>query len=174
MPPRVEDARMALLDAEPIRCKPGVYAPRLRSYGESKVRLQSPAQLDGFIAVGEDYTRGIVEGVQAAGANVVVTTLGISDYGHKLLAKAGILGIRAVMRPEHMRDRARATGARLIKDFHEVLTDRLGHAGLVEEIRIGGTKCTIIDRCPDPKAVSLLVLGPGAPAANLDKALAHI
>src|SRR5205823_5900126 len=93
MPSRVEDARIALLDAEPIRGKAGVHEPRLRWYGESKVRLQSPAQLDGFIAV--------------------------------------------------------------------------------EEIRIGGSKCTIIDRCPDPKVVSLLVLGPGEAAANLYKTLAR-
>jgi len=173
MPPRVEDARIALLDAEPIRGKAGVHEPRLRWYGESKVRLQSPAQLEGYSAVGEDYTRRIVERLQAAGANVVVTTLGMSDYGHKLLAKAGILGIRAVMRPEYMRDLARATGAGLIKDFQEIRTDQLGHAGLVEEIRLGGSKCTIIDRCPDPQVVSLLVLGPGQAAAELYKTLAR-
>ena len=171
MPARVEKARIALLDAEPIRGKAGVHEPRLRWYGESTVRLRSPAQLDGFMAVGEEYTRDIVGRLQASGASVVVTALGMSDYGHKLLAKAGILGIRAVMRPEYMRALARATGADLIKDFRDIRPDQLGHAGLVEEVRFGGSKCVVIDRCPEPKVVSVLVLGPGEAAVELYKVL---
>ena len=173
MPSRVEDARIALFDAAPIRGKAGIHEPRLRWIGETKIRLQSPAELDAYASFNDRYTKDLVEGLDRAGANVVLCTLGISDYGHKLLAKAGILGIRRIMRTSYMEAVARATGAALVKDFREVRADQLGRAGLVEERQIGGSKCLIIDRCPNPKVVSLLILGPGQAAAEQYQAQAR-
>jgi len=167
MPARVEDARIALLDAAPIRGKAGVHGPRLRWIGDTKIRLKSPAEADAYAAFDEARTEEIVDGLRRAGANVVLCTLGISDYGHKLLAKAGILGIRRIMKTSYMDDVARATGGSLIKDFRQVRPDLLGHAGLVEERRIGGSKCLVIDRCSNPKVVTLLISGPGDAAADV-------
>ena len=173
MPARIEDARIALLDAAPIRGKAGIHEPRLRWIGDTKIRLKSPLEAEAYASVGESYTEEIVAGLRHSGANVVLCRLGISDYGHKLLAKAGILGIRRIMRIAYMEDVARATGASLIKDFRQVTPDLLGHAGLVEERSIGDSKCLVIEQCPDPKVVSLLISGPGDAAAEQYEAQAR-
>ncbi len=173
MPARVEEARIALLDAAPIRGKAGVHSPRLRWIGDTAIRLKSPAEANAYAAFDEARTEEIVDGLRRAGANVVLCTLGISDYGHKLLAKAGILGIRRIMKTSYMDHVARATGGSLIKDFRHVRADLLGHAGLVEERLIGGSKCLIIDRCSNPKVVSLLISGSGDAASDLYKTQAQ-
>lgn len=161
MPDRIVDAHIALLDAAPIRGKAGVHEPRLRWVGESKVLLKRPSELEKYYAFNDEYTAKIVESLRSAGANVVLCRLGISDLGQKLLAKAGILGIRRIMKTKYMVAVARATGARLIKDFHEVRPEQLGRAGLVEERRLGGTRFTVITQCPNPKVTSLLIGAPG-------------
>ena len=166
MPMRVEDARIALFDAAPIRGKAGIHEPRLRWLGDSKILLKSPAELEKYADVNEQFTADMVGGLRREGANVVLCTLGISDYGHKLLAKAGILGIRRIMKTRYMEAVALATGASLIKDFREVRSEQLGHAGLVEERRIGHSKSLVISQCSNPRVVSLLILGPGVAAAE--------
>jgi chaperonin GroEL (HSP60 family) len=173
MPSRVEDARIALLDAAPIRGKAGIHAPRLRWIGDTTIQLKSPSEAEAYGATGESYTEEIVTGLERSGATVVLCTLGISDYGHKLLAKAGILGIRRIMKTSYMDDVARATGASLIKDFRQVGPDVLGRAGLVEEREIGGSKFLILDRCPNPRVVSLLISGPGDAGAEQYEAQAR-
>jgi len=173
MPARVEGARIALLDAAPIRGKAGVHSPRLRWIGDTQIRLKGPAEAEAYAAFDDAQTEEIVDRLKGAGANVVLCTLGISDYGHKLLSKAGILGIRRIMKTSYMDHVARATGGSLIKDFRQVKADLLGHAGLVEERLVGGSKCLIIDRCPNPKVVSLLISGPGDAASDLYKTQAQ-
>lgn len=173
LPARIEDARIALFDAAPIRGKAGIHESRLRWIGDTAIRLKSPSEAEAYASFGETYTEEIVAGLRRSGATVVLCRLGISDYGHKLLAKAGILGIRRIMRTAIMEDIARATGAALIKNFRQVSPDLLGHAGLVEERKIGGSKCLVIDRCANPKVVSLLLSAPGDAAAEPYETLAR-
>lgn len=166
MPAKVEGARIALFDAAPIRGKAGVHEPRLRWVGESKVLLKSPGELEQYVNLNAKLTAEVVDALRGAKANVVLCRLGISDHGHKLLARAGILGIRTIMRTKYMVAVARATGAQLIKDFREVRPEQLGRAGLVEERRFGESKSLVISRCPNPRVVSLVILGPGTAVAG--------
>jgi chaperonin GroEL (HSP60 family) len=166
MPRRVENARIALFDAAPIRGKAGIHAPRLRWIGESKIKLQSPREIEEYEEWGEEYTRDLVRGLQRAGANVVLCRLGISDYGHKLLADAGIMGIRRIMKTKHMEAVARATGGSFIKDFRHVRPEDLGYAALVEERRYSGEKYLVISGAKNPQVVSLLILAPGEALAG--------
>lgn len=166
MPARVRGARIALLDAAPIRGKAGIHAPRLRWLGESKVLLASPGEIEAYQEWADDYTEALVDGLREAGTNVVLCRLGISDLGHKLLANAGILAIRTLMKTKHMEAVARATGARLVKDFREVRAEDLGRAGLVEERSFGDEKALVITDCANPRTVSLLVRAPGAAIAE--------
>lgn len=161
LPRRVENARIALFDAAPMRGKAGIHAPRLRWAGETKFILKSPSGYKELTDWGAEYTREIIRGLQQAGANVVLCRLGISDHALKLLADAGILGIRRLMRTRRMENLAHATGASLIKDFKTVLEADLGQAGLVEERRYGEEKVTVITDCADAKLVSLIVRAPG-------------
>lgn len=166
MPARVDDARIALFDAEPKRGKAGVHAPRLRWLGDRKIRLRSPGEIEEYEGWADDYTRGLVESLQAAGANVLLCRLGIDDQGHKLLADAGILGIRTLMKARHMDAVAQATGATRVKDFRDLGPEDLGHAGRVEERAFGEEKALVVTGCADPRIVSLVLLGPGSTVAE--------
>ncbi|MDX1534940.1 MAG: TCP-1/cpn60 chaperonin family protein, partial [Thermoplasmata archaeon] len=160
LPRRVTDARIALFDAAPTRGRAGIGTPRLRWSG-TKFKLKSPSEYQDFTDWGTEYTRGIIEGLQRAGANVVLCRLGISDHALKLLADAGILGIRRLMRSRRMENLAEATGASLVKDFKSVQESDLGRAGVVEERRFGGERFTILSDCPGAKVVTLIVRAPG-------------
>lgn len=166
MPKRVTDARIALFDATPSRGKAGIHTPRLRWVGDTEVHLRSPAEIEDYEAWGAEYTQELVDGLSEAGANVVLCRLGISDQGHKLLADAGIMGIRRIMKTRLMEAVARATGAAFIKDFREVHPEDLGHAALVEERRYGGKKVVVITGARNPHVVSLLMLAPGKALAG--------
>lgn len=166
MPKRVENAKIALFDAAPIRGKAGIQTPRLRWLGDTEVQLSSPGEIEAYEAWGAEYTQDLVDGLARAGANVVLCRLGISDLGHKRLADAGIMGIRRIMKTWHMEAVARATGAAFIKDFREVRPEDLGQAALVEERRYGGEKYLVITGGRNPREVSLLILGPGEALAG--------
>lgn len=161
LPARVEDAHIALFDAAPARGKAGLQAPRLRLADRAKFLLRSPAEYETLTDWSAEYTERIVTGLQQAGANVVICRLGISDHAFKLLADAGILGIRRLIRSRRMESLAAATGASLIKDFTDVQASDLGRAGYVEERRYGEEKCTVLGECADPRLVSLIVQAPG-------------
>lgn len=166
MPSRVKEARIALFDAAPIRGKAGIHAPRLRWIGDSKIMLKSPGEIEDYVEWGAEYTQDLVNGLKNVGANVVLCRLGISDYGHKLLADVGILGIRRIMKTRHMEAVARATGGSFIKDFRDVREEDLGRAALVEERHFGEGKYLVITGCANPKVVSLVILAPGEAIAE--------
>jgi chaperonin GroEL (HSP60 family) len=51
----------------------------------------------------------------------------------------------------------KATGGRIINNLDDLKTEDLGEAGLVEERKIGNDKLIFIERCKDPKSVSVLI-----------------
>src|SRR4030067_3323794 len=52
---------------------------------------------------------------------------------------------------------AKATGGRIINNLDDLKTKDLGEAGLVEEHKIGNDKMSFIEKCKDPKSVSVLI-----------------
>ncbi len=53
----------------------------------------------------------------------------------------------------------RATGARIVTTLEDLSDKDLGKAGLVEERKISGEQMTFVEKCKDPKSVTLLVRG---------------
>jgi archaeal chaperonin len=149
MPKVVTDAKIALLNAAVEIEKTEV---------DAKIQITSPDQLQAFLDQEEVMIKGMVDKIVASGANVLFVQKGIDDLAQHFLAKAGIYTIRRVKKSD-MEKLARATGARVVTSIHELTKDDLGKAGLVEERKIGDDKMTFVEKCTNPKSVSIILRG---------------
>lgn len=159
MPKRVENATVLLLDGHNTG---GLKDP------EWDERATLDLQSSRFSDVEDLYAkrrRDIVDSYQALGVDVVVCRLGITPPFQKLLAEAGILGVRRVNRID-MRQLSRATGASLVRDPEDASVDDLGFCGLVEEVRGDprrgrrrNTQMMVFDECESPESVAVVLNG---------------
>jgi len=149
MPKKVENAIIALLNA-PVEIE--------KTEVDAKIEITSPDQLQAFLDQEETMLKDMVNKIESTGANVVFAQKGIDDLAQHFLAKAGIYTIRRVKKSD-MEKLARATGARIVTSIHELTKDDLGKAGLVEERKIGDDKMTFVEKCTNPKSVSIILRG---------------
>jgi thermosome len=149
MPRKVENAKILLLNAS-IEFK--------KTEVDAEINITSPDQLQAFLDEEERMIKSIVDKVVASGANVVICQKGIDDIAQHYLAKAGILALRRVKKSD-MEKLARATGASVISSIDAIAKSELGKAGLVEERKVGGEEMIFVEKCLNPKAVSIIVRG---------------
>jgi len=149
MPQKVKDAKILLLNSA-IELKD--------TEVDAEISITSPDQLQSFLDQEELMLKKIVQQVVGSGANVVFCQKGVEDIAQHFLAKAGIIAIRRVKKSD-MEKLARATGGKLITNLDEITLDDLGHAGLVEEKKVGGDNMIFVTGCDNPKAVTILLRG---------------
>ncbi len=149
MPPRIEGARIALLNAALEVKKTEVSA---------EIRIRDPTQMQAFLREEENILRGFVDAIKAARANVVVCQKGIDDLAQHFLAKEGIYAVRRAKESD-MQKLAKATGARIVSKIRELSPAELGSAKEVYERKIGDDKMTFVTGCRNPLAVSILLRG---------------
>lgn len=161
MPRRVEDATVLVIGG--FDDHGGLIDPKVRD--AISLDLDSPDAVADFEALWRERRERIVEAIDAAGVDVVVTRTGISKAFQQLLAERGILGVRGV---NHLvlRQVAAATGARIVKDPEDVDPAYFGRAGLVEERlreprmqRRKRRRMVVVEDCPEPRSVALLLRG---------------
>jgi len=149
MPKKVTNAKILLLNAAVEFKKTEV---------DAEINITSPDQLQAFLDEEERMVRNIVDKIVASGANVLFCQKGIDDIAQHYLAKAGIFATRRVKKSD-MEKLARATGASLVSSIDAINKDELGHAGIVEERKVSGEEMTFVEKCKNPKAVSIIVRG---------------
>lgn len=149
MPKTVKNAKILLLNAAVEYKKTEV---------DAEISITSPDQLQLFLDEEERMIKGIVEKIKASGANVLFCQKGIDDIAQHYLSKAGILAARRVKKSD-MEKLARATGGALISSIDAISADELGVAGLVEERKVGGEEMIFVEKCKNPKAVSIIIKG---------------
>ena len=149
MPKRVEKAKIALVDS-PLEIE--------KTETDAKIEITSPDQLEAFLKKEEEMLKGMVEKIKKAGANVVFVQKGIDDMAQHYLAKAGILAVRRVKKSD-MEKLSRATGARIASSLDDLGEKDLGEAGLVEERKIAGESMVFVEKCKDPKSVTIFIRG---------------
>jgi thermosome len=149
MPKKVENAKILLLNAS-IEFK--------KTEVDAEINITSPDQLQAFLDEEERMIKSIVDKVVASGANVVICQKGIDDIAQHYLSKAGILALRRVKKSD-MEKLARATGASVVSSIDAIAKSELGKAGLVEERKVGGEEMIFVEKCVNPKAVSIIVRG---------------
>jgi len=149
MPKAVKNAKIALVNSAFEVKKTEV---------DARIQINDPSQLQAFLDEEESMLRKMVDKVKESGANVLICQKGIDDIAQHFLAKAGIYAVRRAKKSD-MEKLAKATGARIVANLDDLTEKDLGHAGMVEEKKIGDDKMTFIMDCKNPKAVSILIRG---------------
>ncbi len=149
MPKKIENAKIALLNVE-MEIK--------KTETDSKIQVSSPEELQKFIDQEEGEFKEMVNKVKEVGANVVICQEGIDDIAQHFLAKEKIFAIRRAKKSD-MEKLARATGGNIVTNIEDITKSDLGKAGLVEERKISGEEMTFVEKCENPKAVSILARG---------------
>ena len=149
MPKIVKNAKIALINSS-IEVK--------TTEIEAKIQITNPKQMQAFIDQEEGMLLDIISKIKKSGANVVFCQKGIDDIAHHFLAKEKIYGCRRVKQSD-MRKLAKATNAKIINNINDLKKKDLGNAGIVEEKKIGGEYMTFVNKCENPKAVTLLIRG---------------
>mgnify|MGYP001141542853 CR=1 FL=1 len=147
MPKKIENAKVALLDTS-LEIE--------KTETDAKIEITDPAQLAAFLEQEDKMLKEMVEKIEKAGANVVFCQKGIDDVAQHYLAKKGIAAVRRVKRSD-MEKLARATGAKIVTILNEISPKDLGFAGSIEERKIGGEAMVFVEKCKDPKSVTILV-----------------
>ncbi|KAK2115761.1 T-complex protein 1 subunit zeta [Saguinus oedipus] len=90
---------------------------------------------------------------------VVINQKGIDPFSLEALSKEGIVALRRAKR-RNMERLTLACGGVALNSFDDLSHDCLGHAGLVYEYTLGEEKFTFIEKCNNPRSVTLLIKGP--------------
>ncbi len=149
MPRRVENAKIAVLDAPLEIQKPDI---------TTKIRVTDIEQLDRFLEEETRLLKEMVEKIAATGANVVITQKGIDEVAQHYLAKHGIMAVRRVKRSD-IEKIAKATGAKIVTSIRDLKPEDLGYAELVEERKVGEDKMIFIEGAKNPRSVTILLRG---------------
>src|ERR687895_469157 len=149
MPKRIEDAKIALLNAALEIEKTEMSA---------EIRISDPQQMQMFLEEENRMLKSMVDKISTSGANVLLCQKGIDDLVQHYLAKEGILAVRRVKESD-MNNLAKATEGRVLSNIDELSEADLGYAKVVEERKVETDKWVFIEGCKNPKAVSILIRG---------------
>jgi len=149
MPKTIKDAKLLLLDSALEIEKTEV---------DAKIEITSPENLEAFLQQEEKMMKEMVEKIAASGANVVFCQKGIDDLVQHYLSKRKISAVRRVKKSD-MEKLARATGAPVVSSLDDLKAEDLGFAGMIEERKISGEAMVFVEKCKDPKSVTIFVRG---------------
>ena len=144
-----KDAKIALIDSG-FEIK--------KTEADSKIDIDTPEKLHAFLDAEEKMLKDMVQKVIDSGANVLFCQKGIDDIPQHYLSKAKILSARRV-KASDMKALAKATGAKIISNIKELSKEDLGFAGEVYEKKISGDEMIFVEKCKEPKAVTILIRG---------------
>jgi len=147
MPKRIENAKIALIDA-PLEIE--------KTEISAEIRIRDPAQMKAFLDEETRMMKEMVEKIAKTGANVALCQKGIDDMAQHFLAKKGILAVRRIKKSD-MEKLARATGGKIVTNLDDLKPSDLGECELVEERKIGDDKMVFVEGCKDPKSVAILI-----------------
>ena len=147
MPKKKENAKIALLDSALEIEKTEISA---------EIRIRDPTQMQAFLNQETSMLKEMADKIKASGADIVFCQKGVDDMVQHSLAKEGIMAARRVKESD-MEKLARATGGRIVSDTEDLKAKDLGHAGMVEERKIGEDKMIFVEKCKDPHSVAILI-----------------
>jgi thermosome len=149
MPKRVENAKIALLNAK-LEIE--------KTEFDAKININSPDQMKMFLDEEERMLKEMVDDVVKSGANFVFCEKSIDDIALHFLAKKGISAVKN-MSSGDMEKLAKATGAKIVASVKDLNAESLGSAKLIEETKIGDDKLTYVRDAKNPMAVTVVLRG---------------
>lgn len=149
MPKRVENAKIALLNAK-LEIE--------KTEFDAKININNPEQMKLFLDEEERMLKEMVDKVAESGANFVVCEKSIDDIALHFLAKRGIAALKNASSGD-MEKLAKATGAKIVASIKDLTSASLGEARVVEETKIGDDKLTYFRDAKNPMAVTVVVRG---------------
>jgi chaperonin GroEL (HSP60 family) len=149
MPKRIEKAKIALLNFA-LEVK--------KTQFDAKINIEKPEQMEAFLREEENMLQTMVQKLSSADADVVICQKGIDDVAQHFLAKKGIIAVKQAKESD-MAKLAKATGGNVVTNIGDLRSKDLGHAGLVEERKIGDEKMVFIEKCRNPRAVTIFIRG---------------
>lgn len=149
MPKLVKNAKIALLD---------VALEIEKTETDARIEITSPEQMQAFLTQEEKMLKDMVNKIAKSGTNAVFIQKGIDDVAQHYLAKSGVLAVRRVKKSD-MEKLAKATGAKVVTSLDDLRSADLGFAGIVEERKISGEQMVFIEKCKDPKSVTIFLRG---------------
>lgn len=149
MPSRIEDGKILLIDC-PLEIE--------KTETDAKIEISSPENMQSFLQQEEKMLREMVEKIEKVGAKAVFCQKGIDDLAQHFLAKKGIAAVRRVKKSD-MEKLSRATGAIIESSLDDLSEGDLGYAGLIREKKISGESMVFVEKCKDPKSVTIFVRG---------------
>jgi len=149
MPKNIKNAKIALINAA-LEVK--------KTEVDARIQIQDPTQLQAFLDEEEGMIKKMVDKIKESGANVLICQKGIDDIAQHFLAKYGIYSVRRAKKSD-MEKLAKATSAKIVANLDGLSSKDIGHAGNIEELKIGDDKMTFVTDCTNPKAVSILIRG---------------
>ncbi|MEX2751525.1 MAG: thermosome subunit beta [Candidatus Freyarchaeota archaeon] len=158
MPRKVENAKIAVLSC-PLEIE--------KTEFDTKIIVKKPEQIRDFLKEEESVLRRMVNKLFQLGVNAVFSEKGIDDLVQHHLASMGILAAEWVER-SRIQKIASATGAQVVADINDLLSEDLGNAGVVREREFGEERIIIVEDCKNPLALTVLLRG--AAQSILDEA----
>jgi len=149
MPTSVKDAKILLLN-----CALEIKEPET----DAKIQITNPDQLQSFVEQEETMLKEMVDKVTRSQANVVFCQKGIDDLAQHYLAKNNIFAARRVSKTD-IESIAKATGSKIVNNLSELRKEDLGFAGLIKERKLGKDQMIFIEKCQNPKSVSIIIRG---------------
>jgi len=148
MPRNIRDAKILLIDHE---------LEDRNTRIDAEVQVNSPSEIEHFSRRRSERLRDKIQKIVESGANIVISRKGIDLMAQNLLAQSEILSLRRV-KENDMHWIEKATGAKTVMDINDTfLGPSLGYAGHVHETNIGGDKMVFIEKCIEPKSVTILL-----------------
>ncbi|XP_002714145.1 T-complex protein 1 subunit epsilon isoform X1 [Oryctolagus cuniculus] len=151
MPKRVEDAKIAILTCPFEPPKPKT---------KHKLDVTSVEDFKALQKYEKEKFEEMIQQIKDTGANLAICQWGFDDEANHLLLQNNLPAVRWVGGPE-IELIAIATGGRIVPRFSELTPEKLGFAGLVQEISFGTTKdkMLVIEQCKNSRAVTIFIRG---------------
>jgi archaeal chaperonin len=149
MPKLIHDAKILLLNSS-LEIE--------KTEFDAKISIDRPEQMHTFLEEEAKMLRAMTDKIISAGSNIIFCQKGIDDTALDYLTKARISAVRRVKESD-LNALAKATGARVVTNLDDMSPDDLGYAQTVEERKVETDKWVFVEKCKNPKAVSILIRG---------------
>ncbi|XP_006143373.1 T-complex protein 1 subunit epsilon [Tupaia chinensis] len=151
MPKKVEDAKIAILTCPFEPPKPKT---------KHKLDVTSVEDYKALQKYEKEKFEEMIQQIKDTGTNLAICQWGFDDEVNHLLLQNNLPAVRWVGGPE-IELIAIATGGRIVPRFSELTAEKLGFAGLVQEISFGTTKdkMLVIEKCKNSRAVTIFIRG---------------